>query len=102
MGRRRHRVDVELRRKQAADDVQARQAQAAQQLAQLRRDWRHRQQRKGLAIGLMILGGLVIVAHWVAHAGAFGLGATGLEDLVAGYPAGAVLILIGAIAYGRD
>ncbi len=64
---------------------------------------RYRRRRRILHAGqtLMAVGVLVALVHLLAHWGAFGGQPSSLVDLVAGYPAGAVLFLTGAIAAGQ-
>ncbi|MEO6200754.1 MAG: hypothetical protein ABIX44_06270 [Cryobacterium sp.] len=51
---------------------------------------------------LMIVGALIAVVHWLAHIEAFGPAQPAVWlDVVAGYPAGAVLLIAGAILAGK-
>jgi hypothetical protein len=51
---------------------------------------------------LMIVGAGVAIVHWLAHLEAFGPGQPpGWVDLVAGYPAGGLILLAGAVLAGR-
>lgn len=70
--------------------------------ADLERRWRRHRILVRLGQILMIAGALVAAIHWLAHLEAFGPGQPpGWVDLVAGYPAGVVLLVIGAILAGR-
>lgn len=63
--------------------------------------WR---KRRFVRIGqaLMLAGVLVAVVHWLAHIEVFGPQQPPLWlDLVAGYPMGGVLLMVGAIVAGR-
>lgn len=63
--------------------------------------WQRRRTRVRLGQIVMLIGAGVAVVHWLAHLGAFGdEQPPGWVDLVAGYPAGAVLVVIGAIIAG--
>ncbi|MBI5161225.1 MAG: hypothetical protein HY996_07420 [Micrococcales bacterium] len=60
--------------------------------------WRRRRTRVRLGQVVMLIGAAVAAVHWLAHLGAFGdEQPPGWVDLVAGYPAGAVLVVIGAV-----
>lgn len=65
---------------------------------------RYRRRQRNLRIGqaIMAVGALVVVIHWLTHLEAFGPGQPeGWIDLVAGYPMGLLLVIIGAIASSR-
>jgi hypothetical protein len=56
--------------------------------------------RTGQAI--MAGGAIVAIVHWLAHLEAFGPGQpSGWIDIVAGYPMGAVLLMVGAMVAGQ-
>ena len=63
----------------------------------------YRTKRRLIRVGqvLMVLGVAVAGVHWLGHIGAFGGQPSGLVDLVAGYPAGALLFVLGAILAGQ-
>jgi hypothetical protein len=66
------------------------------------RKWRRRQifLRTGQAI--MVVGGGVLVVHWLTHIEAFGPQQPPLfVDMVAGYPAGFLVFIVGAIVASR-
>jgi hypothetical protein len=64
--------------------------------------WRVHRRLVRLGQALMIAGGLVAITHWLTHIEAFGPGQPpGWLDLAAGYPAGALLLIFGAILAGR-
>ena len=67
-----------------------------------RRDQR-RKTRRLVRTGqaLMVLAALVALTHLAMHLQVFGAQPSNLLDLVAGYPAAAILGLIGAILAGR-
>lgn len=50
---------------------------------------------------LMAVGVVILVIHWLGHLGAFGGQPSSLADLLVGYPAGAVVFLIGAVLAGQ-
>ena len=65
---------------------------------------KYRRRRRFLRTGqaLMVVGALIAISHWLAHLEAFGPGQPpGWLDLVAGYPAGGLLIVVGAILAGK-
>ena len=73
---------------------------SAEELAR-KKYWRG---RRFVRIGqaLMLAGGLVALVHWLAHIEAFGPQQPPLWlDLVAGYPMGGVLLVVGAIVAGQ-
>ncbi|NEK95470.1 hypothetical protein GCU67_15040 [Modestobacter muralis] len=63
----------------------------------------YRRKRRNVRIGqvLMALGVLIAVTHWLGHIGAFGDQPSGFVDLVAGYPAAAVVFILGAVLAGQ-
>lgn len=63
----------------------------------------YRRKRRMLRFGqlLMALGVVVAIVHWLAHIGAFGGQPSSLVDVLAGYPAGALLFILGAILAGQ-
>ena len=68
----------------------------------LDRRWRIHRRLVHLGQAIMIVGALVAGTHWLAHLEVFGPGQPpGWLDLVAGYPTGAALLIIGAIVAGR-
>ncbi|WP_255577286.1 hypothetical protein [Cryobacterium inferilacus] len=74
---------------------------SAEELAR-KKYWR---KRRFVRIGqlLMIAGVLVAAVHWLAHIEAFGPQQPALWlDIVAGYPMGAALLIIGGIVAGRE
>ena len=48
----------------------------------------------------MAIGILMMTTHWLGHLGIFGGQPSSLEDVLVGYPAGFVMILIGVIMAG--
>ena len=68
------------------------------ELNEAQRKYRRRQKFLRTGQALMVIGALVAITHWLAHLEAFGPGQPpGWLDLVAGYPTGAVFIVVGAI-----
>ena len=63
----------------------------------------YRRKRRLVRIGqvLMAIGVVIGVVHWLAHIGTFGGQPSGLTDLLAGYPAAAVVFVVGAILAGQ-
>lgn len=63
----------------------------------------YRRKRRLIRAGqvLMALGVLIAVVHWLAHIGAFGVQPSNLTDLLAGYPAAAVVFIAGAMLAGQ-
>lgn len=59
--------------------------------------WRRRRRRLRAGQALMVLGGLILASHLAWHVGGT---PPGLEDVFAGYPAGAALFFVGAVAAG--
>jgi len=62
-----------------------------------------RRKRRLVRVGqvLMAVGALVVLVHLLAHLQLFGDQPSGTVDLLAGYPAGALLFLVGAILAGQ-
>lgn len=50
---------------------------------------------------LMAVGAAIAVVHWLGHVGVFGAQPSNLTDLLAGYPAGALVFIVGAILAGQ-
>lgn len=63
----------------------------------------YRRRRRLVRLGqiLMGAGGVIAVVHWLAHVGTFGGQPSSLADLLAGYPAAAVVFVLGAILAGQ-
>ena len=63
----------------------------------------YRRKRRLVRAGqvLMALGVAIAFVHWLAHIGAFGGQPSGVVDLVSGYPAAALVFVLGAILAGR-
>lgn len=59
--------------------------------------------RRFLRIGqvVMLVGFLVALSHWLGHVGMFGPQPSLLWDVIAGYPTGAGLLIVGAITAGQ-
>jgi hypothetical protein len=64
---------------------------------------RYRRKRRVIRTGqvLMAVGVVIALTHLLAHMEAFGAQPSTLVDLLAGYPAAAVLFLFGAVAAGQ-
>ena len=68
------------------------------ELNEAQRKYRRRQKFLRTGQALMVIGALIAITHWLAHLEAFGPGQPpGWLDLVAGYPTGAVFIVVGSI-----
>lgn len=82
---------------------QRRRHQHQELTAQAARTTTRRRRRRLLRVGqlLMAVGVVVAVIHWFAHLGAFGAQPSALVDVLAGYPAGGVLFVAGAILAGQ-
>lgn len=92
----------ERRRRHKAESARARQAQEAQAEADARRRrYRSRRQRRIAAWTLFTLAIVIAVTHLLEHAGAFQVMSPGLQDLLIGYPAAAVLAVLGGVVLGR-
>jgi hypothetical protein len=57
--------------------------------------------RRTMGCGLVALGLIVGVSHWLTHIGAWDFARQGVEDLVAGYPMAALLGIVGAVVLSR-
>lgn len=64
----------------------------------LRPEYRRRRRRIRIGIALMTLGAAIAAVHLGWHVAA---SPPGIVDIVAGYPAGAVIFIIGAIIAGQ-
>ncbi len=64
---------------------------------------KHQKNRRIIRIGQVVMAAGVVIAvvHLLAHTGVFGGQPATATDLVAGYPAAALLFLAGAVAAGR-
>lgn len=84
-------------------ETRARETQAAQQRAQTRKQisLRAYRVRRAVGWGLVGLGVVVGVSHWLTHIQLWGFADQGVMDLVAGYPMALLLGVIGAIVLGR-
>lgn len=76
---------------------------AGKGLTREQRQHLHLLRRRKHIIGWVVvaLGGVIGVIHWLGHLGAFGSPPSTLADLVAGYPAAGVLIVIGFVLVGQ-
>ena len=63
----------------------------------------YRRHRRLVRLGqfLMVSGAVMIIIHWIAHLAPPGQGPSLTLDIYAGYPAGGLLILAGAVLAGR-
>ena len=66
-----------------------------------RQKYRRRQRFLRTGQAIMAAGFIVAFIHWLAHLGAFGPQPEGWVDLVAGYPMGGLLLMVGAIVASR-
>lgn len=64
--------------------------------------WWGGDRRMHVAIGLMVVGGLVFFQHLVSHMGFFEILGGGADDLLVGYPTAAVLVVTGLFMLGGD
>lgn len=83
--------------------ARARQTQAAQQRAEARRlsPGAYRA-RRTIGWTLVVLGVVMGVLHWLTHIGLWDFASQGVEDLVAGYPMAALLVIGGAVVLSRS
>lgn len=66
------------------------------------RQWRRHRVLVRTGQALMVLGAIIAIVHWLAHIEAFGPEQPpGWVDLVAGYPMGALTLILGAVLAGR-
>lgn len=63
----------------------------------VRAEWKRRQRRKRLGWALMLLGAVVLATHLGWHVVA---NPPGIADIVAGYPAGGFIFVVGAVILG--
>lgn len=83
-------------------EARARETQAAQQQAAARKmSPRAYRAHRALGWGLVGLGILVAVSHWLTHIGTWDFASQGIEDLIAGYPMAALLAIGGAVVLSR-
>ena len=84
-------------------EAQARETQAAQQRAHDRKQitLRAYRFRRVTGWGLVALGIVVGVSHWLSHIGLWGFASQGVMDLAAGYPMAVLLGIAGAIVLSR-
>lgn len=63
----------------------------------------YRRARRLLRVGQVLMGSGAVIAlvHWLGHVGAFGGQPSNLADLLAGYPAAALVFVAGAILAGQ-
>lgn len=63
----------------------------------------YRRRRRLVRLGqfLMTAGAVIAVVHWLGHVGVFGGQPSSVVDLLAGYPAAAVVFVLGAILAGQ-
>lgn len=64
--------------------------------------YRHHRRLVRTGQAILLIGGLVLVSHWLAHVGVLGPSQpAGWTELAVGYPMGVFLLLAGAILAGR-
>ncbi len=64
--------------------------------------WRRRRLFLRTGQAIMIAGGLILIVHWLVHLEVFGAQQPPLiVDLAAGYPAGFLVFIVGAIVASR-
>ena len=84
-------------------EARARETQTAQQRAKKQKQITVRAYRfrRTVGWGLVGLGIVVGVSHWLAHIGLWEFASPGVMDLVAGYPMAAALGIAGSIVLSR-
>jgi len=84
-------------------EAQTRETQTAQQKAKERKQitLKAYQFRRAIGWGLVGLGIVVGVSHWLSHIQLWSFASQGVMDLVAGYPMAALLGIAGSIVLGR-
>lgn len=73
-----------------------------QQTINLDKEWRQRQAKRWVGVGLMAFAVIVAIAHVFEHAGSLRLMSPAASDLFIGWPTAAMIFVFGAILYGRD
>lgn len=91
------------KRRDRAHEARARETQAAQEKAASVKKLSPRayMRRRVLGWSLIALGILVLTTHLIEHLGFFSIASPGVEDLLAGYPMAAVLILAGVFTLSK-
>jgi hypothetical protein len=103
MGRsRRHRGNVELRRRREREEQRSRETQLAQQAAEFRAEWQKRRRHKVFAYVMFALAPVVVITHMLEHADVLRLFDQSLEDLLIGFPTAFAMLIAGAIALGTE
>ncbi|GAA4659980.1 hypothetical protein [Arthrobacter cryoconiti] len=64
------------------------------------KNYRHHRRLVRVGQGIMVLGALVGLSHWLAHVALPG-GPPGIQDLLIGYPTAAAVLIVGAVLAGR-
>lgn len=83
-------------------EARTRQTQRAQERAASRQvSPRADRARRMIGWGLVGLGVVVGVSHWLTHLGAWDFASQGIEDVVAGYPMAVLLGIGGAVVLSR-
>lgn len=103
MGRaKKRRAAAVARTRDKRREARARETQAAQQRAATSKlSPRAYRARRAFGWGLVGLGILVAVSHWLTHIGTWDFASQGIEDLIAGYPMAALLEVLGAVVLSR-
>lgn len=83
-------------------EARARETQAAQQRAEASKlSPRAYRAHRALGWGLVGFGIVVAMSHWLTHIGTWDFASQGIEDLIAGYPMAALLVVVGAVVLSR-
>lgn len=90
-----------LRRRRAAQERSAEEARRQQAAAELRRALRGNSTRHMIAFVMFGVAGVIALAHFFEHFGAFTIVSQGFEDVFLGWPMAALIAFGGAIVYGR-
>lgn len=64
------------------------------------KNYRHHRRLVRIGQGIMVLGALVGLSHWIAHFALPG-GPPGIQDLLIGYPTAGAVMILGAVLAGR-
>lgn len=86
------------KRRNKAKEIRAKETQVAQEKAEARRmSPAAYRRRRALGWTLVVLAVVVVATHFFEHMGMIGFASQGVEDLIAGFPMGLVLGVVGAI-----
>lgn len=102
MGRSVHRAEVTRRRKRDQQAARARETQASQRAAAAAAAWQVSRRRQVIALVLIAVGVIVGLSHLLQHLGLYKLMASGMADLLIGYPTAFVLAIVGLMRLPRS